>query len=111
MEDINIIKDKIFETFEILRKRPLMILSKNDSYSLLQNYLEGYIDGLSFISKKNMRVEITQWYKKKLNIQTSYCWTSHIPFHFEEEREDELKAILLNITEEFFRENADWYKA
>ncbi len=110
MKDLNAINDKIFETFNVLRKYPLMILSKDDSYSLLTNYLEGYVDGLSLLSNKNMRLEITQWYKKKLGIQTSYNWTGHIPFHFEGSNENKLKEVLLELTEEYFRENADWYK-
>jgi hypothetical protein len=110
MGDFNIASDKIFETFKVLRQYPLMILSKDDNYSLLQNYLEGYIDGLSFFLNKNMRLEITQWYNKKIGVQTSYYWTNHIPFHFEGNDEKKLKEILIDLTEEYFRENSDWYK-
>ena len=110
MRNINSINDKIFETFEILRKHPLMILSKDDNYGLLQNYLEGYVDGLSLLLNKNIRTEITLWYKKKMDVQTSYYWTGHIPFHFEGKSDKELKTILLDITEEYFRENPNWSK-
>ena len=110
MKNSNAINDKVFDLFKILRKYPLMILTKDSSYFLLQNYIEGYVDGLSLILNKNMRQEITQWYKKKINTQTTYYWTGHIPFHFKEKDDHKLKEILLDITEQYFRENPDWYK-
>jgi hypothetical protein len=109
MKELNIINNKIFETFRILREYPLMIITKDCSYSLLQNYIEGYVDALSLFSNKSMRSEITQWYKKRVDTQTSYYWTGHIPFHFEGKSEEELKAILIDLTDEYFRENLHWY--
>lgn len=105
MESLNQISDNILETLRILRDRPLMIIAKDDSYVFLQNYIEGYIDGLSHCLNKNMRQEITKWYKAKFDTETSYYWTSHIPFQFSGETDDELKKKLLDITEEYFKKN------
>lgn len=106
----NSLNERIFQTFEMLREKPSMIISNHNSYELLQNYIEGYIDGLSLFLNKNMRLEITKWYQKKINMESNFYWTGHIPFHFTGKNEDELKIILLDITEEFFRTNLDWYE-
>ncbi len=111
MKNQDNINDKVLETFRIIGQRPLMILPNDYSYHLLQNYIEGYIDGLSQTYDLNLRSMITRWYSKKVGVQTSYYWSAHIPFHFEGKNDDELKVILIDITVNFFKENPDWFEA
>lgn len=103
MNDMDNINRKVLETLSVLRNTPLMVITKDDSYDLLQNYIEGYIDGLSHALNKNIRLEVTNWYKKIINSDTSYYWTSHIPIHFRGKSDAELKEILLNVTEAYFK--------
>ena len=102
MNNSTYINEKILKTLRILRKHPLMIIEKDNSYVLLQNYIDGYIDGLSHCLNKNLRKDITKWYKEKINVDTSCYWTTHIPFHFKGKSEEELKGILIDLTEEYF---------
>ena len=99
------INTEILETFSILKNTPLMILADNSNYVYLQNYVEGYIDGLSNFVNMDLRLEINKWYKKKVNRQTTYHWTSHIPTQHKNKTDDQLQQILLDITEEYFIEN------
>ncbi len=103
MNDMDSINRKVLETLSVLRSTPLMVITKDDSYDLLQNYIEGYIDGLSHALNKNIRLDVTNWYKKIINSDTSHYWTSHIPIHFKGKSDAELKEILLNITEAYFK--------
>jgi hypothetical protein len=103
------VTDRIFEWFETLKKRPLMILSNDSNYQYLQNYVEGYIDGLAHFSNKNVRLDITNWFQQKVDDKTSYYWTNHIPIYYKHKTDEELKLILLETTEAYFRENPNWY--
>ena len=105
MIDFKIINSTILETFSILKNSPSMILADTSNYLYLQNYIEGYIDALSNVLNKNLRFEINNWYKNKLNIQTTYHWTCHIQYQFKDKTDNELKNILLNITQEYFMTN------
>jgi len=103
--------NKIFEWIAILRTRPKMIISGTEmNYRILAMYLDGYIDGLGHALNKSIRMNINRWFQNKIHVQTSYYWADYIPFHFKGKNDEELKAILLDITEEYFRENPEWYK-
>ena len=110
MKETSVLNKKILETFELLKNRPLMVVSKDDSYSLMQNYIEGYVDGMSLFLNKNLRLQITQWYQKKINVSDTHIyWTAHIPFHFAGKGEREQSAILIEITAAYFKENPDFF--
>jgi len=97
---------QVLEWFDILKRRPLMILSDNSSYNYLQSYIEGYIDALSHsLNKENLRADITFWFQKKVNEKTNFYWTNHIPLFYKDKSDQELQNILIETTSEFFREN------
>jgi len=106
MADANQLNEEILKWLDILRKRPGMVVVKSDSYNLLVNYLEGYIDGISLLLNRNLRLEISKWYirKNSLPVYNTY-WTHFIPLVFEGNTENQLKDILLDVTEDFFKEN------
>lgn len=106
------LNDNILDWLKLLRERPQMVIPEPViDYKTLRIYLEGYINGLDVALGSQLMNEITQFYGKKFRIETSYAWTGHIPFYFKGKSEDELKSILLDTTEEFFRKNLDWYKS
>lgn len=106
------INEKIHGLFRILREHPSMILTHGSDYQYLKNYIEGYIDGLSDFTDKNLKLDITIWVRKnKLNLrESSVYWTDHIPIYYKNKTQEELKAILLDSTEEYFQAHPDWYK-
>jgi len=108
---MNELNNKIKETFKILKEWPLMIITKEVTYPTLQCYLEGYVDGLAHVFKKNLRLEISQWFQKRINQKASVFWTNHIIDFYKGKTDEELQMILINTTEEYFQENPEWYKS
>jgi len=99
------INDKIGKWFEILRNSPSMILTHNSDYKQFQNYVEGYIDGLACLSGKNIKLELTKWFQNKYKQHSSLYWVDHIAEMYKNRSTEELKTILLDVTEEYFNEN------
>jgi hypothetical protein len=105
MENLVNINKKILETFNLLKTRPLMILANDSNYANVQNYIEGYVQGLSHFGNIDLMTKINGWYEKKVKKRIAVHWTCHIPTQYKNKNDDELKQILLNITEEYFIEN------
>ncbi len=105
------VNNKIFEWIGILKTKPKMIIGENIiDYRVLRIYVEGYIDGIGQAVNKKIGLAITHWFQKKVNQKSSYYWTNHIPYYYKNKTDEELKIILLDTTEEYFRENLDWLK-
>lgn len=104
------ITNKILEWILVLKRRPLMILTDEDSYHSLQVYIEGYVDALGHVHNKNLRLVISKWYQGKINQSSSVHWASQIRYLYGDKTEDEQKKILLKSLEDYFLENKFWYK-
>ena len=96
----------VIEWINVLRNRPKMIIAEREiDYKILKIYIEGYIDGIGHGIGKDIRKDITEWFQVKINQRASIYWTDHIQNYYEKKNDEQLKAILLDITEEYFREN------
>ncbi|MEP7377908.1 MAG: hypothetical protein ABI675_31205 [Chitinophagaceae bacterium] len=103
------ITTKIFEWITILKKRPEMVIGeKIVDYTILKIYIEGYVDGIGHALKIDIRKKITLWFQEKINHKSSTYWTEHIRYYYKNKTDEELKVILLDTTEEYFRDNPDW---
>ena len=101
------ISNRVIDWIKILKEKPKMVISESDiTYEILRVYVEGFINGIEISLNLDLMKEITKWYMKKVDIKTSYYWTGHIPLHFEGKTDEELKTILLELTEEYFKENS-----
>lgn len=86
-----------------------MILSNNSSYDYLQNYFEGYIDGISLLANKNIRLEITEWFQEKAGQKTNFYFTNQIK-HFNKSKSDtELQNELIETIRNFFLEHPSYF--
>ncbi|MCX6317424.1 MAG: hypothetical protein NTW29_09055 [Bacteroidetes bacterium] len=110
MKEITIDNEKIFSILKTLKQYPLMVIVDDSSYQQLQNYIEGFVDGLSIISNLNLRISITKWYESIIDEKIDFFWSSHIPIRNYGKSEVVLKEILIDITEQYFKNNPDWYK-
>jgi hypothetical protein len=95
---------RIQHHLEIFKKRPRVFVQSAATYILVQNYIEGYLDGLSVFLKCDMRFVITRWYAEKNNIEGAIDLTDYILVHFAGKSEKELRHILIDAILEYFKE-------
>lgn len=101
---------KILEWIDVLRRRPLMILSDTSFFSL-RGYIEGYIDALGLaydIPKFTLRISL--WYQQKVGMQSDVLWINQIVSYNSDKSDEELKLMVLQLLTDFFEENPEWYK-
>ena len=82
----------------------MIIPVDNITYEVMKTYLEGYFDGIGVVYNKNISLEISRWFQDKINIKSSNYWTNQIQFHYSNKTDKELIEILLDTTEEYFKE-------
>jgi hypothetical protein len=99
---------KILEWIDILKRRPLMILS-DTTFLSLRGYVEGYVDalGLAYDIPK-LALYISLWFQKKVGKQSDVLWINQIVYN-NEKSDEELKVIVLETLTSFFEENPDWF--
>jgi hypothetical protein len=90
---------------ELFKIRPRMLVKSAANYTLVQNYIEGYLDGLSAVFGYDFRNIIDQWYRKKNNIEEAIELPNYIATHFAGRSEKELRHLLVDTISEYFKEN------
>ncbi|PSL45302.1 hypothetical protein CLV51_1044 [Chitinophaga niastensis] len=104
------ITNKVLGWIDVMKRRPLMILS-DETLSSLKSYIEGFTDGLGHIyDNGKLRLEISLWFQNKINAQSDMLWTNQILSYYSDKTEEELKIIMLQSLEDYFKENPEWYK-
>lgn len=101
---------KILEWIDVLKRRPLMILS-DTTFLSLRGYIEGYVDalGLAYDMPK-LSLYISRWFQKRIGKQSDVLWINQIVYN-NDKSEEELKIFVLETLQSFFEENPEWYKA
>jgi hypothetical protein len=104
------INKTILQLIEALSERPSMVLGKKPNYEMLKTFIDGYLMGLGNCFNVPLVLNITIWYKKKINININVFWSTYIPFQFKDKSDEEQKVILLNVLREYISENPQWMK-
>jgi len=101
---------KIIEWILLLKSKPQLIIANKDiDYFILKNYVEGYFDGIGCALEIDIRKNITYWFQNKINQPSSLYWTDQILNYYSNKTDKELQFFLLEITEEYFKKNPNWY--
>jgi len=99
------IKESIEMLLDVLKDRPLMVFSGDASYYSYKVYVEGFLLGISTAFGLNIILDITLWYRKKINKDMDVYFTDYIPIYYKTKAEAELKGILIDTLKEYFEEN------
>lgn len=105
------ITESIERVLNVLENRPLMIFSGDRGYYSYKVYVEGFLFGISTALGLNIILNITLWYRERLDKDMDVYFTDYIPIHYKTKTEDELKAILVDTLKEYFEQNPNWNKA
>lgn len=85
-----------------------MVFNGDTSYYSYKLYIEGFLFGLSSAYSINLILNITLWFRRKINIEMDVFWTDYIPIYYKDKTEDELKRIMLQTLSNYFEENPEW---
>ena len=96
---------------EVFKVRPRLYVSTAENYQLVENYLAGYLDGLSAPLRCDFSYLFTRWYKQKHNMGGVYDFLTLLPELYPGKSEKELRYLIVEAVAEYFREHplSEWY--
>src|SRR5689334_16607259 len=100
--DIDEDQQRHLESFKI---RPRMYVATAENYQLVENYLAGYLDGLSAAFGCDFKLMFGRWYKQKNKMEGPHDFLTLIPVLRHGRSEKELRHLIVNAIAEYFREN------
>ncbi|MGZ4035077.1 MAG: hypothetical protein ACXVPU_07340 [Bacteroidia bacterium] len=101
----------ILNTLAGLKQRPGMYYSYPFDKNSLKAYLVGFITGIEVTQGVSISTQLFYWLRKKTKIDYDLVWNEIICSYYKDKTDEELKIILIETLEEFFKDNPDWDKA
>ena len=86
-------------------------IEKEDTFKECSYFLNGYITALSDIYNMHLGANLAVWTGKRLGRDMYLIWTTNLRRCHKDKSDEELIEIAVNLLEEFFTENPDWYNA
>jgi hypothetical protein len=73
-------------------------------------FLAGLISGIESTQGISVSAQLFYWLRKKMKIDYDIVWDEMICSYYKDKTDEELRLILIETLEEFFKENPDWDK-